>query len=123
MCSRRAQRSARRAGSSGSRHQFGSRPVPHWALLATRDRALALSPRRRFGPSCRYDCAAPISLDLEEGQFVAIAPEVCGSSRSAYAVILRAQKTAEAESEDRKAAACFVKDSGYWNREPCPASG
>jgi hypothetical protein len=21
------------------------------------------------------------------------------------------------------AAACPVKDSGYWNREPCPASG
>src|SRR6266852_154802 len=34
-----------------------------------------------------------------------------------------AQKTADWESEDRKAAACFVKDSGYWNREPCPASG
>ena len=35
----------------------------------------------------------------------------------------RAQKAADPESEDRNAAACLVKDSGYWNREPCPASG
>src|SRR6266699_2848021 len=35
----------------------------------------------------------------------------------------RAQKAADSASEDRNAAACLVKDSGYWNREPCPASG
>src|SRR5882757_2073514 len=35
----------------------------------------------------------------------------------------RAQKAADSESEDRNAAACLVIDSGYWNREPCPASG
>ena len=34
-----------------------------------------------------------------------------------------AQNTADSESEDRNAAAFLVKDSGYWNREPCPASG
>src|SRR6266436_2207794 len=34
-----------------------------------------------------------------------------------------AQKTADSESEDRNAVTCLQKDSGYWNREPCPASG
>lgn len=33
------------------------------------------------------------------------------------------QKAADSELEARNAAACRVKDSGYWNREPCPASG
>ena len=32
-------------------------------------------------------------------------------------------EVADGESEDRNAAACLAKDSGYWNREPCPASG
>jgi len=35
----------------------------------------------------------------------------------------RAQNAADSESEDRNAAAFLVKDSGYWNKEPCPASG
>ena len=30
------------------------------------------------------------------------------------------QNTADSESEDRNAAACLVKDSGYWKSEPCP---
>jgi hypothetical protein len=30
----------------------------------------------------------------------------------------RAQNAADSELEDRNAAACLVKDSGYWNREP-----
>src|SRR5258705_1096785 len=33
-----------------------------------------------------------------------------------------AQNAADSESEDKKLAACLVKDSGYRNREPCPAS-
>src|SRR5947208_16796075 len=36
---------------------------------------------------------------------------------------VRPQNTADSESEDRNAAACLVKDSGYWKSEPCPASG
>jgi hypothetical protein len=46
-----------------------------------------------------------------------------GPELMAVPFLLDVQKTADSESEDRKATACLVKDSGYWNKEPCPASG
>src|ERR1700730_13751461 len=56
--------------------------MPDWGCLAHRIHPLALPARRGIAPGGRYACPAPVQRNLEEGQFVASATEICGSSRS-----------------------------------------
>src|SRR4029078_1664330 len=82
LCSRWPQDAAHCSGGTGSRHTIGPCPVPDWNRVAQRVHTLALPARCRVASSCGYECRTRIQPDLEEGQLVALAAEVCRPSRS-----------------------------------------